>query len=302
MSIVTMIWGWWSSRTPTFPAPGLAKRRPPIDAMASRPRPEVSSAPGLKERTPALVPGLEDVDPAFSPSLSSDLSMIVFSSTGSPRTGRDLYIATREDVSQPFGPPELIQACVSRETETYPALSPDGLELIFTRSEVRPQFFHSTRHPPSDPFGEPVLWRVPWVDRVNQHLERAQFLDTRHLAFCAMDYTAGTRLFLMAGREEGESPFGPAGNIPFPKSFPPEFFLTENGLRTFYATPKGILVAARGSTAEPFGAGTLIIEADVCGPIKGPIWVAPQEDVIVYCSPGLGAESDSARKLWMIRF
>ena len=90
------------------------------------PQPKTASLPSLPTRSPQPVPGLENLDPAFTPCLTPDMLIIVFAAQGNPKTGWDLYEATRTSVSEPFGRPQLIKACVSPRTDARPSLSADG--------------------------------------------------------------------------------------------------------------------------------------------------------------------------------
>ena len=50
-----------------------------------------------------------------------------------------------------------------------------------------------------------------------------------------------------------------------------------------------------------------ILDASRTGPIEGPLWVTPQEDVAFYVSTGPGKKPDleprdEGRKVWMTRF
>ncbi len=298
----TAVRAWMSGRRVQFPARYSDTRQATEADVAelSRPQPIAPSAPGLEPGRPALIPGLEEINPGFSPSLTGDLCTIVFSAKGGAGTGYDLYEARRESVFRPFDKPELIPSCASPEAERFAALSPDGLELLFVRSESSPQLFHARRPSKADLFGEPAPLPMPWLDNMNQQFERAQFCDPSHLALCATDLASGNRAFLFAVRAAEEDPFGPGGKIPLRGRWTSQFFISASGLRTYYAQRQGIFVTARRSTAETFQGSAVIFEAEVTGPIKGPLWVAPEEDVIFYCSPGPVDPPGSARRLWMI--
>ena len=155
----------------------------------------------LQQGVPELIPGLEDVGPGFSPCLTPDLRTIVFSNTGNPETAYDLYLAERKDASACFGQPRLIKSCASVDTDAYPTLTADGLELFFVRSDSRPEFYHARRASPSADFGDPVLWSVPAIpgaDTAKLRIERPQFLDPLRLVFCAVDLEDNTRRCFMA--------------------------------------------------------------------------------------------------------
>lgn len=299
------VWGWGSREDRKFPEPRLATPRPlEEDQLESLmgPRPEVPSVPGLEERVPELVPGLEQFEPAFSPCLTPDLRTIVFAHLSDFRTGYDLYLASRDEVTLPFSQPRRIEGSVSGQMDGYPALSPDGLELIFARSDKLPRFFSCTRPTSSSDFGEAVPWEPPGlVPTESQRLERPQFIDARSVVFAMVSTDGQDRAFWSVDRAAPQSAFGPARQFPFSNPWPP-YFVAESGLRAYYGCEKGIFVMARRSKEQPFFEGFPLIDAAVTGPIEGPVWGTPQEDVVFYCSAGPGEELGSARKLWMIRF
>jgi hypothetical protein len=235
------------------------------------------------------------------------LKTIVFAHAADWRTSYDLYIAVRDDVSKPFGPPKLIKSCQSRTLDAYATLSADGLELIFERSDTRPQFYHAMRANVSEEFGTPVLWKIPdYEPGKKQRIDRPQFLDPLHAMFCFIELETNVRKMMVAQRSQPKSPFGPLQVMPFSNAWPP-WFVSANSLRAYYGTAEGVFVAARPNTNANFGEPIKLLEAKVTGPIEAPIWVAPQEDVVFYISSGPGQKpgpgpGDRGRKLWMVRF
>jgi hypothetical protein len=268
-------------------------------------RPKLTSIPGLEQGVAKPVPGLEGVDPGYSPCLTADLRTIVYGAMPDVSVGYDLYTATRDDVSQPFGPARRIEACCSADTELSPTLSPEGLELFFMRSDRRPRCFHATRETTSAEFGEPKLWKIPDYDpEKKQRVERPQFLDRLHLVFCFVELDKPARTLMVAPRSEPKAPFGPLQRFPISNAWPP-WFISANGLRAYYGSEEGLFVAARESASTSFGEAVKLADGKDTGPIDGPIWVAPQEDVVFYVSPGPGKKpglgrGDVGRKLWMI--
>ena len=265
------------------------------------PRPAAPSVPGLAQKTPQLVPGLEATEPVWSPCLTPDLRTIVFSAMGNPGTGYDLYIAERKDVSEPFGPPRMIKSCTSPETDAYPALSPDGLELYFIRSDSHPQFFHCDRKTADGDFREAVPWVVPGIATAKLKVERLQFADALHLMFCVVDASANKCKYFLFERKVGKGPFDSFQEIQFPMPYPPYLFLAESGVRAYFSADEGLYVFARRSRKDFFIKASLLLDTATMGPIEGPLWVAPQEDVFFYISAGVGEKCGSARHLWMIR-
>jgi hypothetical protein len=222
-----------------------------VEALRA-PRPKTPSVPNLPERSAQPVPGLERFDPAFSPCLTPDLRTIVFATTGNPGTGYDLYRATRADVSLPFGPPTHLQSCSSPETDAYPAISADGLELVYARSDSAPQFFRSTCRTTSEEFGQPSPWAPAGYDPAKkQRIERPQLLDQRRLMFCFVDLAADTRRMMVAERSDANSPFGCPQELPFCNPWP-LYYLAQSGLRAYHGTIEGMFLATRRQESDPF--------------------------------------------------
>ncbi len=297
--VVGLVTAWRSGRRRRFPEPRVGKPRPaPETPLASilPPRPEVPSIPGLKKEVPKPVPGLEDVDPLYYFSLSADMCTIVGCWAG------NLHIATRDDVSRPFGEPRVIESCASQGPGERPALSPDGLEMIYARwFDDNAHFFYTSRQTSSSEFDEPVPWDPPSSVKVGGEFRLARFLDPLRVTVTMAEVGGKNHWIFLSERASPNSTFRPARDVPSWKVGTAACY-SEDGLRAYLGWDKGLYVTARHSEDEPFRPLVMLADAALTGPITGPTWVAPQEDVIFYCSPGPGKELGSARRLWMIRF
>lgn len=302
---ILAVWGWWATRTPRFPKSEAREIRPVDEQFLDRmraPRPEVPSVAGLDKRVPELIPGLEEVIGVYSLCLTSDLCTIVYSGLGHPGTLGDLCIATREDATRPFGKPAMIYSCSSVDMEERPALSPDGLEMIFVRQfEDEWQFFYTSRETLSSEFAEPDRWLVPVLATPTQRLRTPRFLDPLHVTFSVVDSASKEQWTMITERPAPKSAFGPPQDLPLWKVGPRAFY-SEDGLRAYFGMGQGLFLISRRTPNERFGRGSLMMETAVTGPITTPVWVASQEDVIFYGSPGPGKKPGSGSKLWMIRF
>ncbi|MFH1923448.1 MAG: hypothetical protein ABIP48_26610, partial [Planctomycetota bacterium] len=166
---------------------------------------------------------------------------------------------------------------------------------------VKEHFFHASRASASSEFGDPIPWPVPGLDPAKQRVGHPRFCGPLRLVFNVVDLASKEQTFLMAGRGTANTDFEVPREIDF-GNFGAWAFLSEDGLRYYSGSPKGLSMAVRRTETVPFGFGVVLVDAEVSGPTDVPVWVAPKEDVIFYCSPGPGKELGSARKLWMVRF
>ena len=300
--VTALVSRWRSQQSARFPERQEGKPRPlePMTVTWRPAPPEDCSVPGLEVGVPTLVPGLEDVDPAWTPTLTADLCTVVFAARGNPETGDDLYIATRTDVSEPFGPPRRIESCVSRESDRMPALSPEGLDLFFVRGSGNWRYFHSSRQTTTDEFGEPVVWSPLGLDTENKVVGRPQLYDRLHLKFGMWDLVAKKNLHFLAERAAPENEFG--SPRPFPLSSGVMVFFARSALRQYWGTEEGLFMGGRQALTQPWSPPIPVVGFEVTGPIERGVWVAPAEDVVFYCSPGPGGDLDSSKQLWLMRF
>ncbi|HUY87212.1 MAG TPA: hypothetical protein VMV10_00605 [Pirellulales bacterium] len=288
-------------------AGGLRAQEPVVEspALAVRPPRQRPSVPGLPRLEPQPVPGVGELRRAFSPCLSADLKTIVFANWFSRKTEYDLYIATREKIDVPFGPAELIKGAATPRTDAYPALSADGLELVYLSAddahlEKTPKLLRSTRPDVNSPFSQAEELPLPLIGASRWRISNPQFLDKRRLKFCLIQ-SAETRSVRIASRSKEHSPFKSLELLPLENHWP-LWWVSADGLRAYTGIDEGICLANRNSTADEFGPMEAVVPAKVVGKIDGPIWLAPQEDVAFYCSPGEQGSPDAGRHLMMVGF
>ncbi len=305
---VAAIAGWWSATDPTFPKPVSI----PVDVQSPQrvaaranallpPRPVVPSIPGLRKGVAHPIPGLEKLDTAYSPSLTADLCTIVFAAMGNPGTAYDLYLANRRTLGAAFGEPVLIKSCVSPDLEAYPSISSDGLELLFVRSDAQPIILFSRRESRDSEFAEPVEWEVAQQHAVEMRVDHPQFLDMSSVAFARLKQSIADREVLVASRPVDSMQFNEPQVILF-EDRSCMYALASNQLRAYFASPEGISFVVRSSLSRTFVSPRPLITTDITGPVDGPVWVSPKEDLIVFCSPGVGQQPHSSRRLWMVQF
>ena len=269
------------------------------------------SVPDLPLGTPTAIPGFEGVTPVYSPSLSPDLNTIVYSTTSTRTRGYDLAIADRGGVLSPFSKNRPVSGCGSEADETCPGLSPDLLELVFVRSDpiLKPatKLYYARRDSASQAFqgAEPVT--IPVLGRRRVRFDTPQWADNgRGLLYMVVGLDAedrGERRYLRSKRTGRGGAVGEPAPLPLSNPWPLTF-LSSSGLRAYHVTDRGVRVSSRGATTAPFGpiVPDPLLTTELIGPLDGPVWVAPNEDVLFYCSPGVGKELGQGRFLWMVRF
>lgn len=110
-----------------------------VELAANDPRLRVASRPdrGAAFSPGTAVPGIDAERVTSDPALSPDELVIVFSTPGTS-SGLDLYYATRDSVTEPFGPAEPVPMVSAPGVvdETGATLAPDGCELMFSRDHA----------------------------------------------------------------------------------------------------------------------------------------------------------------------
>ena len=105
-----------------------------------------------------------DDDWEYSPSLSADELTVVFDKGAFDKefniTRRDLFMASRASISDPFDPPQPIDALNTSAAEAHPSLSSDGLTLFFSRyvgiPDDSPEIWVASRGSIEDSFSNPM--------------------------------------------------------------------------------------------------------------------------------------------------
>jgi len=296
------LWAWRRYGAATSPTrAGAAATIPAGDvrAAAAAHRGTTPSIPGLQKGVPQLVPGLEEVKVGWTPSLSDDLCTIVFDAIGP--SGHVLYIASRPDVASPFSNAQVIRSSLPARARK-PALSPDGLELIFERDTGDPPLFYCRRTSPSAEFGEAVPWPVPGMERPETQIDAVRFIDPLHVMMSAENAKFQARIsFFILERADPKGTFGPPKELLMGVGCGPRACLRPNRLISYVGNENGLFVQTRKSEKEGFGAWVPLFPPAVSGPVAGPVWLPPGDDVIFYASPGPGGKLPGTKYLWMIR-
>jgi len=285
---------------------GLFAQDASVEAPAVRPpRRGPTSVRGINRHEPKPIPGVGQLRGGYSPCLTADLKTIVFANWLSRKTEYDLYLATRDEVDEPFGPAERIEGAVTTWTDACPTLSADGLEIVYISADdadpkEMPKLLRATRPDLKSPFSQAQELPLPRIDAARQRLASPQFMDKLRLKFCLIE-SETVRTVRVASRPQDDAPFKTLELLPLQNPWP-LWWVSADALRAYTGIDEGICLSYRDATDEEFGPIEVVVPANVVGKIDGPVWLAPQEDVVFYCSPGDQGRPDAGRHLMMVAF
>lgn len=191
----------------------------------------------------------------------------------------DLYTASRAARDAAFGTPTLLATVNSINSDVWPALTPDGLTLMFDSDRGTPgtyRIYSSKRATMSDPFGTAVAVPELAIKDVNASLanEHALYFNslTRGGAGSAdiwraeinPDGSLGTPAALIGGVNGVNEDVTAA--------------LTQDELRIYFrrtvAAEPDIFTASRSTTSDGWGAATPVPGLSVAGVNEVPTWVS----------------------------
>jgi len=251
----------------------------PVDApIDAGPRCAPTAQFGAPELIASLSTDLDDVTARLSP----DELDVVFSR----RTGAlyDLWTARRPSIEEPFGPAALLTSVNSVNNDVWPALSPDGLVLMFDADRTTPgsyRIWSSTRPSLTAPFGPPALRTELMPGEVHSMLPTDR----------AIYFASGARPGLGAA-DIWRADINDRGVIAVPIALvggvntaadevTPAVTADERQIffrRTFGVAPDlehDIYTASRSTPQDGWGPSTAVTSLAVAGVAETPNWVSP---------------------------
>jgi hypothetical protein len=220
--------------------------------------------------TPVLLSSVSTPEPEGSPKLSEDELTIYFTAQRAPQPYYALYMATRQTLTDTFGPAELIPGGVnSPDNHEYaPNVSIDGLSIFFERQDPTTgidNFFVATRTTTAVPWDTAVPIAGVNVPEYQGKLDVRG--DGSELYFVKRG--TGTKYHLYVAKRNG-GPYvitpltvlnGPGGAEEFGSA------ISKDGLVLYFAsnrsgtggTGSDIWVASRAKTTDDFGLPTLVL-------------------------------------------
>ena len=298
-----VMWMSRPTRFPEAPANQLAFEVPKrLDQI--RPRlPQTPTVPGLEPGVPVPVPGFESVSGVKAPSVSSDLLTIIYVMYTGGETQDDLWTANRSSIELPFANHRLISTTATTGLQEHPALSPSGLELVYSEMGAVNKLWIATREDTTAPFGAPQPVQLEGDGIQNRHCDNPQWIDADTLKVAVADVDYRQRRQLVFRRTEPDGPFKFVNSLLISNGWPRYQFANHLG-RAYCPDEAGILITAFHTANKQYLTPEVLLSSDVLGSklhdLDDTLWVAPKEDVIFYCSPGPGAKENDPRRLWMV--
>lgn len=226
------------------------------------------------------VPGVNTAEWDSNPSLSPDeLTMYFASIRQSPGSANgDLYVATRANRDDPFGPAAGIAALNTGSDERASSIAPDGLALYFHSSRASNyDLWFSTRANTAAPFDPPVA--LTTLNSADIETSPAIAANGQTLYF---DRTPSTGPTVIWKSTLGGTGFGTptvVTELSSASSYTPT--ISADGLQIHFgsdrATGQGstdIWVATRASTSDPFGTPMNVSELNSADDDR-PGWISP---------------------------
>jgi WD40-like Beta Propeller Repeat len=218
--------------------------------------------PAYRFGEPELVAELSDATRSDNPSLTRDMLEIHFT-TDRAGASIDIWRAQRSERAEPFGPPAPATELNTSSTETSPIVSADGLTLWFASDRAGGlgdlDVWSATRASRSAAWS--AARHVPELSSSGKDIPRPPGDRERVMPLGTDRDTRGFYQIYFATRSRPGSEFGapqPVVELSKPSASTVDGFLTDDGTTLLYVRgpalgPADLFLAARRSTAEPFG-------------------------------------------------
>lgn len=255
-----------------------------------------SEPPRYRFEPPEVVAELSAPAKTDNPSLTEDMLEIFFTSErdGGPA---DIFVATREDRSMPFGSVRRVEELSEEGVETSPAVSADGLTLWFASDRADGlgglDIWVAERSSRSAQWSAPMNLRA--LNSAGNEIPRPPG-QRGHVMPMASDRDASPYYRIqLAERPDADSAFDapdPLTELAFPDESTLDAFLTDDGLTLFYVTgpafgPADLYVAMRRSTSEPFEHWAPLDELNSPSDERDP-WLSPDGRQLYFSSDRSG--------------
>lgn len=236
---------------------------------------------------------------ALNPSLTEDQLTLVFNAEGvgdAASSGKDIFMAERSSVTEPFGPPVLLDTMSSPEFDTSPAISLDGLTLWVGRTATDSEdidIWVSKRESRSAVWPEPAL--VAELNTQAKDIPRPLGQFELVMPFASQRDSEGQYQTYFAIRSSPEDAFSRITQAPIQPLIDAGYeladpFLAHDGLALYFADHSelgDLYVAFRADVEDRFGEALALDSVNTEADERDP-WLSPDGQTLYFVSDRAG--------------
>ncbi len=299
-------WWWWPRTPAKFPAAEAVTLKFDIPARVAQMLPPSKTHPRqplTPVGPPEPVPGLEKLGWMKNPWMTPDRLVIVYVGFGGPDQLDDLFLSERFSVENRFQPGKKIEACSGPKREVFPTLTADGLMLVYAEDDGPYRLMSSRRENRGEPFGAPEPLAIEGVDPELRMRDAPRLLSADELIFSATTTEFTKRQIFLAHRT-GPLAFQVVAPVGLVNGWP-RYAYSGNRKRAYFLAEDGLYVTMQSPKTGQFVTPEKWLAADQLGPNLGKfddsLWIAPDETLILFGSPGLNDPDSTNHHLWQVR-
>jgi hypothetical protein len=184
----------------------------------------------------------------------------------------------------------------------FPALTSDGLQLVYAEDAGPTRLMIARRTERGKPFDPPQQLAIEKLEAGYVHVDQPQFLGPDELRIAATNGDTTKRAQFLARRSGNSFTIHSRMGLANPW---PRFHLMSNYRRAYFLTSDGLCVTMQAPRTPQFTTPERWLTDDDLGPqlsvVDDSVWIAPTEDMLVYCSPGKEKPDSRDRQIWMLR-
>jgi hypothetical protein len=306
MVLALEAWWWWPRTPAKFPAAEAVTLKFDIPARIAQMLPPSQTHPRqplTPVGPPEPVPGLEKLGWMKNPWMTPDRLAIVYVGFGGPDQLDDLFLSERLSVDERFPPAKKIEACSGTRREIFPTLSADGLLLVYAEDAGPYRLMSSRRTKRGEPFPTAEPLNVEGLDPELRMLDAPRLLSADELIFSATTPEFTKREIFLA-RRTGPASFNQVAAVGLVNGWP-RYAFSGNRKRAYFLNEEGLFITMQAPKTGQFVTPEKWLGIEQLGPNLGKfddsVWIAPDETLILFGSPGLNDPESTNHRLWQLR-
>ncbi len=311
LTVVLLVLGleawWWWPRTPAkFPTAEAVTLQFDIPSHVSQMLPPSKKHPRqplTPVGPPEPVPGLEKLGWMKNPWMTPDRLTIAYVGFGGPDQLDDLFLAERLAVEDPFPAAKKIETCSGPKREIFPTLSAEGLLLVYAEDDGPYRLMTARREKRGEPFAVPEPLVIEGLNPELRMLDAPRLLSADELVISATTPEYTKRQIFLA-RRKGPATFQQVAAVGLVNGWP-RYAFSANRKRAYFLNEEGLFITMQAPKTGQFVTPEKWLAADQLGPNLGKfddsVWIAPDETLLLFGSPGLNDPESTNHRLWQVR-